>query len=110
MLSWSGWLEENFPDIGASTVYRYMNLAKHRELLENLSRVGEVATLKEAERLIHFHERRKSNRHHCRPMLIRLKNLKLNFRPTLSACGNCAIKETEIFGMFQALELSNDQI
>src|SRR5262245_8259850 len=55
--NWGSWLNENFPDIGAASVYRYMNIARHRNLLEPFSRSENDLGLNEAERVIRFHER-----------------------------------------------------
>jgi len=60
--SWSQWLTKNFPKIQFSNVYRYMQLASNRELIETLSRNHETLSMDEALSLVRKSKRQEKPR------------------------------------------------
>jgi len=109
-----GWIETDFPEIGVTSVYRYMHLAEYSELLGSLTSPENYMSLSEAERLIRFHERREKIKNEQSPSLSSdanpLEQLEAKLSRYTIGLWQLRYLETEIIGMFDALELSSEQI
>jgi|SRR6516164_4321134 hypothetical protein len=112
--TWANWLEENFPDIATTSVYQYMRVARNRETIESISAAVDSLAIKEADRLVRWHERREKIKQEQPPSLNPdahpLEELKAKLSRYVVGLWQLRYLETEILGMMSALELSNEEI